>query len=263
MANSVDPSMSIGLAVPREEECNPIFLSLVLPTYNEGANIGAMVEVLVNFLEPDWSGCYELIVVDDDSPDLTWKIATELTGHYGQLRVLRRTRERGLSTAVIRGWQMAQGQILGVIDADLQHPPEILLALLGKMTQGADLAVASRHVTGGGVSEWSLFRRMLSRGAQALGLLILPEVISRLSDPMSGFFMVKRSAIANRPLSPVGYKILIEVAARGEIRCLAEVGYVFRERRSGSSKVTWRQYVEYLQHLVKLRLSLSRRFLRF
>lgn len=263
MANSFNPSMSPALAVPSWGEPSPIFLSLVLPTYNEGENIEAMVRILVELLERNWSGQYELIVVDDDSPDLTWKIATQLTQQYPPLKVLRRTAERGLSTAVIRGWQMAQGQVLGVIDADLQHPPEILLALLEEMKQGADLAIASRHVEGGGVSEWSMARRLLSRGAQMLGLLILPEVISRLSDPMSGFFMVKRRAIAHQPLSPVGYKILIEVTARGKIRWLAEVGYVFRERRSGESKVTWRQYVEYLQHLLKLRLSLSSQFLRF
>jgi dolichol-phosphate mannosyltransferase len=164
---------------------------------------------------------------------------------------------------VIRGWQAAQGEILGVIDADLQHPPEILLQLLAEMERGADLAIASRHVEGGGVSEWSMIRRFLSRGAQLLGLVILPEVINRLSDPMSGFFMVRRNAIAGVTLSPVGYKILIEVAARGKIRWIGEVGYVFRERQAGESKVTWKQYLEYLQHLIRLRLSLSSRFIQF
>ena len=96
-----------------------------------------------------------------------------------------------------------------------------------------------------------------------LGLLILPEVISRLSDPMSGYFMVRRRAIAGKPLSPVGYKILIEVVARGKVRWIAEVGYLFRERQAGESKVTWKQYLEYLQHLSRLRLSRSARFLQF
>lgn len=263
MPNVLPPPTDPNLIIVELEQPTPIFLSLVLPTFNEADNIAAMIGALTELLEPDWSGRYELIVVDDDSPDLTWKIATDLTAQYPSLKVLRRTTERGLSTAVIRGWQVAQGEILGVIDADLQHPPEILLQLLGEMAQGADLAVASRHVDGGGVSEWSIIRRFLSRGAQMLGLLILPEVISRLSDPMSGFFMVKRRAIAARKLSPVGYKILIEVTARGQIRWLAEVGYVFRERRSGESKVTWRQYVEYVQHLWRLRLSRSSRFIRF
>ena len=242
---------------------SPLKLSLILPTFNESGNISKIVKILSDLLDPAWAGRYELIVVDDNSPDRTWKIALELTEQYPQLKVLHRETEKGLSTAVIRGWQASQGEILGVIDADLQHPPEILLQLLAEMERGADLAIASRHVEGGGVSEWSMIRRFLSRGAQMLGLVILPEVINRLSDPMSGFFMVRRSAIAGVTLSPVGYKILIEVAARGKIRWIGEVGYVFRERQAGESKVTWKQYLEYLQHLIRLRLSLSSRFIQF
>ena len=238
-------------------------LSLVLPTYNESGNIQSIIEILSQLLDEVIPDRYELIVVDDNSPDRTWEIATELLPNYPQLRVMRRITERGLSTAVIRGWQVASGEILGVIDADLQHPPEILLQLLQEMERGADLAVASRHVEGGGVSEWSWIRRVLSRGAQMLGLMILPEVIGRLSDPMSGYFMVRRKSMIGRVLSPVGYKILIEVAARGKINWIAEAGYVFRERQTGESKVTWKQYVEYIQHLLKLRLSKSATFIQF
>ena len=252
------------LPISQETSDNPpLKFSLILPTYNEADNIQDIVKILSNLLDQSIAGKYELIVVDDNSPDNTWKLALELTSDYPQLRVMRRVEEKGLSTAVIRGWQVARGEILGVIDADLQHPPEVLQQLLGEMEKGADLAVASRHVEGGGVSEWSIVRRFLSRGAQMLGLMILPEVIGRLSDPMSGYFMVRRSAIAGKPLSPVGYKILIEVTARGKIRWLAEAGYVFRERQAGESKVTWKQYIEYLQHLVRLRLSLSARFIQF
>ncbi len=239
--------------------------SLIIPTFNESQNIREIIVVLSELLDRTIPADYELIVVDDDSPDLTWKLAGELMSSYPQLRVMRRATERGLSTAVVRGWQAASGEILGVIDADLQHPPEILFQLWDEMARGADLAVASRNVDGGGVSEWSILRRFLSRGAQMLGLVILPEVIGRLSDPMSGYFMVRRSAIANKRLSPIGYKILIEVVARGQIRWIAEVGYVFRERVTGTSKVTWKQYLEYLQHLIELRCSLwpIARFLRF
>ncbi len=239
--------------------------SLIIPTFNESQNIQAMIRILCELLDSILPNNYELIVVDDDSPDSTWILACKLIPDYPQLRVMRRETERGLSTAVIRGWQAARGEILGVIDGDLQHPPEILLQLWGEIQKGAQLAVASRNVEGGGVSEWSVIRRFLSRGAQVLGLIILPEVIGRLSDPMSGFFMVRRSAIVDKPLSPVGYKILIEVAARGKIKWIAESGYVFRERIAGASKVTWKQYVEYIQHLVRLRFSLwpITRFLRF
>jgi len=170
--------------------------------------------------------------------------------------VIRRQGERGLSTAVIRGWQIAQGRILGVMDADLQHPPEVVANLCKEMLRGADLGIASRHVEGGGVSDWSLARRIISRGAQMIGFMLLPEVIGRISDPMSGFFMIRRSAIQDRMLSPLGYKILVEVLGRGTVGWISEVPYTFRERVEGSSKLTNRIYFEYFQHLLRLRLYL-------
>ena len=238
-------------------------LSLVIPTFNERENIQRLVAQLGQLLDPlVQNGLlpqgYELIVVDDDSPDQTWQVAQALTPQNPTLQVMRRQQERGLSTAVIRGWQAARGEILGVIDADLQHPPEVLLSLLAQVQQGADLAVASRHVAGGGVSQWSVTRRFLSRGAQLLGLILLPSVISRVSDPMSGYFLVRRPAIAGKPLSPLGYKILLEVIGRGEIEQIAEVGYVFQEREAGQSKVTWRQYKDYIHHLLRLRVDSGR-----
>ncbi|QOV24372.1 glycosyltransferase [Anabaenopsis elenkinii] len=230
-------------------------LSLVIPTYKERDNIQKVIQILTQTLNESIPGDYELIVVDDDSPDLTWKVAQSLTQEYPQLRVMRRQQERGLSSAVIRGWQVAKGDILGVIDGDLQHPPEVLTQLLTKIAQGADLAVASRHVDGGGVSSWSVVRRFLSRGAQVLGLILLPRVLSRVSDPMSGYFMVRRHSILSVKLNPVGYKILLEVIARGNIKNISEVGYVFCERKEGESKVTWKQYLDYIHHLIRLRLS--------
>ncbi|WP_341739451.1 glycosyltransferase family 2 protein [Microcoleus sp. CAWBG640] len=233
----------------------PIYFSLIIPTYNECQNIKKIVEKLSQLLDGSLAGDYEMIVVDDNSPDRTWEVALSLTLDYPQLRVMRREHERGLSTAVIRGWQAARGEVLGVIDADLQHPPETLLNLLAEIKRGADLAAASRHVAEGGVSDWSMMRRFLSRGAQTLGLVILPGVVGRVSDPMSGYFMVRRSCIAGKMLNPAGYKILIEVLGRGDIRWIGEVGYVFQERLEGESKVTWKQYIEYLRHLLRLRFA--------
>jgi dolichol-phosphate mannosyltransferase len=243
----------------------PIYFSLVIPTYNECKNVKSIVEKLSRLLDGSIPGNYELIVVDDNSPDRTWEVAQSLTAEYPQLRVMRREEERGLSTAVIRGWQAARGEVLGVIDADLQHPPETLLQLLAEIQRGADLAAASRHVADGGVSDWSVVRRFLSRGAQTVGLLILPGVVGRVSDPMSGYFMVRRSCIAGKTMNPAGYKILIEVLGRGDIRWIGEVGYVFQERQEGESKVTWKQYIEYLRHLVRLRFARwpMGKFLRF
>jgi dolichol-phosphate mannosyltransferase len=240
-------------------------LSLVIPTFNESKNIGELVARLTEILEGPLAGAYELIVVDDDSKDRTWEVALELTRQYPKLRVMRRVGERGLSTAVIRGWQVARGSVLAVIDADLQHPPEVTAQLYEQIVRGADLAVASRNVEGGGVSNWAMHRRALSRGAQLLGLVILPNVVGRVSDPMSGYFMFHRASIAGIALNPLGYKILIEVLGRGDMGRVAEVGYVFRERTAGESKVTRQVYVEYLRHLLRLRLdSLPiARFVRF
>ncbi len=236
----------------------PVKFSLIVPTYNERDNIEKLVQQLSRVLDQVLPDDYELIVVDDDSRDRTWELASQLMASYPSLRVMRRQQEKGLSTAVIRGWQVAKGEVLGVIDGDLQHPPDIVPQLLGAIANGADLAVASRHVDGGGVSSWSLTRRILSRGAQILGLVLLPRVVSSVSDPMSGYFVVRRSAIAGQILHPLGYKILLEVLGRGEINQLAEVGYVFQEREAGRSKVTWKQYVDYLHHLLRLRLSTGR-----
>ena len=241
------------LRIPDAPPGPPLRLSLIIPTYNESKNLPVLVERLVALLDGPLPGGYELIVVDDDSPDRTWEVALQSAARFPQVRVLRRQGERGLSTAVIRGWQVARGEVLGVMDADLQHPPEVNLALWKEIERGADLATGSRHIEGGGVSDWSVLRRVLSRGAQLLGLLILPGVLGRLSDPMSGYFMVRRPAIAGVALDPIGYKILIEVVGRGRIRWVGEVGFVFRERIEGESKVTRSLYAQYLLHLLRLR----------
>ena len=269
--NSLLPVPTGPLVIPElpsaaiDSENRPLLFSLVIPTFKEAKNVAKIVEQLSNLLDEFLLGDYELIVVDDNSPDGTWEIAQKLMPLYPQLRVMRRVDEKGLSTAVIRGWQAARGEVLGVIDADLQHPPELLEKLWGEIKRGGDMAIASRHVDGGGVSDWSVVRRFLSRGAQTLGLIILPEVIGRVTDPMSGYFMVRRKCIAGREMSPLGYKIQIEVLARGRVPWIGEVGYVFQERQEGESKVTSKQYVDYIRHLIRLRFSVGpvARFFRF
>ncbi|NET53699.1 MAG: polyprenol monophosphomannose synthase [Merismopedia sp. SIO2A8] len=243
-SNSLLPVPSGTLQIPElptpsnSIEEAPIKFSLIIPTYKEAASVQTIVDQLSSLLDEALPQAYELIIVDDNSPDETWKIAQELMSKYPQLQVMRRVDERGLSSAVIRGWQASRGEVLGVIDADLQHPPELLLKLWGEIKRGGDMAVASRHVEGGGVSDWSVVRRFLSRGAQTLGLIILPGIVGRVSDPMSGYFMVRRKCLVGQKLNPLGYKILIEVLARGTVPWIGEVGYVFQERQEGESKVS-------------------------
>jgi dolichol-phosphate mannosyltransferase len=263
-APALTPSPTGPLVIGRAS-APTLRLSLAIPTLNESENIGPLLERLTELLDPVLGDRYELIVIDDDSPDRTWDIALGLAAKYPRVRVVRRQGEKGLGTAVIRAWQVARGEILGVMDADLQHPPDANLALLAEVERGADLALASRHVEGGGLSDWSMLRRLLSRGAQLIGLLMLPGVLGRVTDPMSGFFMVRRSALEGLTLAPVGYKILIEVVARARVRWIGEVGYVFRERTDGKSKVTASIYAQYLEHLIRLRLATlpSSRFFKF
>jgi dolichol-phosphate mannosyltransferase len=232
-----------------------LLLSVIVPTFNEALNIDRLVTELAQLLDEPFGQRYEIIVVDDDSPDRTWELAQKLAVTRPRLRVMRREQERGLSTAVIRGWQAARGQVLCVMDADLQHPPDVVLALYRVIERGADIAVASRHLEGGGVSDWSALRRIVSRTAQLIGLLILPGVVGRVTDPMSGYFMIRRSAIEGVELNPLGYKILIEVIARGRFPWVGEMPYVFRERVRGGSKATVRVYIDYLRHLLRLRFS--------
>jgi dolichol-phosphate mannosyltransferase len=240
-------------------------LSLVLPTYNESAHINAIVEQLVATLDGIPGLKYEIIIVDDDSPDRTWEKALQLSQKFPQARAIRRQHQRDLSTAVLQGWQAARGEIFGVMDADLQHPPETITELWGAMTRGADLAVASRNVEGGGVNDWTLPRRIVSRGAQLLGLVVVPEAAGKVSDPMSGYFMVRRSALEGRELKPLGYKILMEVLARGGVQKISEVPYVFRETPERPSKHSPAVFAQYLKHLSRLRIHLLKTspFVRF
>jgi len=238
----------------------PILLSIVLPTYNEVQNIDRAVQAVYNILKT-LQITFELIVVDDDSPDGTASRVVRLQDQLPHLRLLGRSKERGLATAVVRGWQASQGEVLGVMDADLQHPAETLPELWNAIKSGADLAIASRHVRGGGVSNWSLRRRLISRTAQFIGLLVLPEIVGRVADPMSGYFLVQRRALASVTMKPRGYKILLEVLARAHIYRTVEVAYVFRERLAEESKATWRVYGDYLIHLATLRIATLRRLL--
>jgi dolichol-phosphate mannosyltransferase len=253
------------LTIAPQEPPDVLDLSLVLPTYNESAHIDAIVGQLIAVLDGIPALRYEIIIVDDDSPDRTSEKALQLSHKFPQVRAIRRPDQRDLSTAVLRGWQLARGDVFAVMDADLQHPPETLSELWRAIRRGADLAVASRNIEGGGVSDWTLPRRIVSRCAQLLGLVVLPEVTGKVSDPMSGYFMVRRSALEGRQLNPLGYKILVEVLARGTVEKIAEVPYVFRETPDRPSKHSAAVFTQYLKHLTRIRIHLLKNstFLRF
>jgi dolichol-phosphate mannosyltransferase len=232
-------------------------LSLVIPTLNEAENITAFLRAVSDVLDAELPGQYELIVVDDNSVDGTWAVAAKAAEDVPAVRVVRRENETGLAGAVIRGWQVAGGEIVGTVNADFQHPPGVLRCMVRHLA-GADLVIASRHVDGGGCGDWDIGRRIASRGAKLLGSLIVPEIFRLAKDPLSGCYFVRRSAIAGVEFRPVGYKTLIEILVRGRVSSIRECGYQMHRRRRGFSKVGLRQHVEYIQHLVRLRRELRR-----
>jgi len=227
-------------------------LSLVVPTYNEAENIEPFLQRIRGLLDPVLGRRYEVIVVDDDSPDETWKVAAGLQDNYPQLVVLRREHERGLSSAVVRGWQVAGGGILATINADFQHPPELLPKML-ESVRASDLVIATRLCATGSFGEMPWPRQLLSRGARQAGQFLVPQIFNRVSDPLSGYYLLRREAIAGIELRPTGFKTLIEVLARGRVKTIDECAYAMQERRRGTSNVRWRDSVEYLKQLNRLR----------
>lgn len=227
-------------------------LSLVVPTFNESANIREFLSALRDQLDSAVGSAYEIIVVDDDSPDGTWEIASAMIPEIPQLRVIRRQREQKLAAAVIRGWQAARGEFLGTINADFQHPPSLLPAMIAQL-EGSDLVVASRFAEGGGLGDWAMHRRINSSMAHWLGSQLLPQAFARTSDPLSGFYLVRRQAIAGVELRPLGFKTLMEIMVRGRIGVIRETSYEMRARQRGSSKLKFRHWFDYAFHLLRLR----------
>ena len=187
----------------------------------------------------DW----ELIIVDDGSPDGTADLA-ESYADVHPVRVVRRPGKAGLASAVLAGFAQARGDVLLVMDADLSHPPEAVPRLTMAIADGADLAVGSRYVTGGGTEDWPLRRRVVSRAACLLGNVLVP-----IRDCTSGFFAIRKSALDGVKLNPIGFKIGFEVMARAHYKKAVEVPYVFRDRELGKSKFGRREIGQYLVQL--------------
>ncbi|MDD5127810.1 MAG: glycosyltransferase [Dehalococcoidales bacterium] len=222
-------------------------ISIIVPTYNEADAVTPLVERLHKVLS---SYNYEVVFVDDDSKDGTAAKIKALAGKY-PVRVIVRQGKRGLATAVVDGLPYAEGRIIGVMDADLQHPPEVVPALLKAIEDGADLAVASRYVKGGGWADQDFLRGLISKGATFIAHLFLPSS-RRISDPMSGFYLFRKESVDGVALKPRGYKILLEMAAMGRFGRVADVPFIFESRRLGKSKLNARQQIEYLNHIFSL-----------
>ena len=229
-------------------------LSLIVPTYNEAENLPELIKRVRSAME---GHSFELIVVDDDSPDHTAEVVERLKSEC-PIKLVVRNGERGLSSAVVTGFRHATGSVFGVIDADLQHPPELVPAMLNEIRRGADLAVGSRYSPGGVEAGGDTVRRAMSRTATFLGRLLVTSAKST-PDPLSGFFLLRRDVVDGVELKPVGYKILIEVLARGRVRRVKSLPYVFQPRKRGDSKFGYRERAKYLGHILRLAFAEFRR----
>jgi dolichol-phosphate mannosyltransferase len=230
-------------------------LTVIIPTFNEEENITAIIGAVNEiFLRSSIHG--EVLVVDDSSKDRTIEIVQEIAGQNDNVRLIVRREDHGLSQSVVEGFGAARSEILQVIDADFSHPPELIPHFYEAIRHGADIAIGSRYMKGGDIEQWPLARRVISLGATVFGRILFPEV----TDPVSGFFAVRREVVFGAPLAPRGYKILMEVLGRGRWHSFVEIPFVFKDREEGTSKLRPDTMVDYLRQCAGIaRFSISRR----
>jgi dolichol-phosphate mannosyltransferase len=220
---------------------------VVVPTYNERDNIVELIRRIDNALK---GIDYEVVVVDDNSPDGTADVAEGLSKDY-PVRVVRRPGKLGLATAVLDGVRSSRGDYVVVMDADLQHPPEVIPKMYEELIKGYDIVIASRYVVGGSVGGWGLTRRLISKTAILIAKLLIPKVRG-IEDPISGFFMFRKEVLEGVSLSPKGFKILLEVLVKGRYSRVSEVPYTFGVRVRGTSKLSSKELINYITHLLTL-----------
>lgn len=209
---------------------------VIIPTYNEADNIGRLIRKLKNIY------IKHIVVVDDNSPD-----GTAVKAKAAGARVIVRTTEKGLSSAVIKGIrETTEGNIV-VMDADLQHPPEMAWKLAIALGPH-DLVIGSRHTYGGGIIGWSIIRRLVSWAANLLAYPLVPKI----KDRSTGLFGFRRKCVDANKLNPLGFKIALEVMIKGAFDSVVEVPYVFVPRLRGESKLKGRQITEYIKQLAQL-----------
>jgi dolichol-phosphate mannosyltransferase len=241
VVTSISPSPA-GLAEPARKPS----VTVVVPTYREVENIPHLVERLRKVRE-EASLELELLIMDDDSGDGTDRAVDSLAMHWVTL-VTRKT-NRGLSYAVLDGLRRATSEVVVVMDADLSHPPETIPKMLNELAKGAEVVVGSRFAEGGTTADdWGFFRWLNSRVATLMALPLTP-----LSDPMSGFFAMRRETFAaGRDFNPIGYKVLLEIVIKCRCRQVLDIPIHFDNRRYGESKLSFREQLKYIQHLRRL-----------
>ena len=224
-----------------------MIFSLIIPTFNESENISILVEQIdITFRQANIEG--EIIIIDDNSPDKTWEVADNLKQKFKNLTVLRRLNKKGLSSAVLDGFKLADSEIIGVIDADFSHPPEKIPELIKPILDGkSDFVIGSRYVEGGSVENWPLNRKIASYIAR-----LFVKGLTDVKDPMSGFFILKKNVMEDVDISPKGFKIGLELIVKGKYKKLTEVPITFRDRKYGNSKLGVNIILEDAIHIFNL-----------
>ena len=221
----------------------PPALSIIVPTYNERDRLPELVTAIFDaYASEGLSG--ELVIVDDNSPDGTGALAEELAASRA-IQVVHRAGKLGLGTAVVEGFAAAQAPIVGVIDADMSHPPALLPRMFAAMQRfSADAVVASRYVPGGGTRNWPAGRLLMSKLA-----CVMARGLTPVADATSGFFLIRRDLARGVRISAGGFKICLELLVRGEPARIVEVPYVFVGRTAGESKMNLKEALGYLAQL--------------
>lgn len=229
-------------------------LSVIIPTYNERDNLEPLMGEFSR-LANRWDRRFEILLVDDGSPDGTAESATRVGAAHGlTVKVIRRPGRRGMGRAVVETIPLCAGDIVCVMDGDLSHPPSLIPRLVATL-DGVDGVVASRFIAGGTIGSWTYGRRVLSLGARSLTRVLLRPPCR---DPLSGFFVFRRSYLAGVQITGMGSKPLLEILVRGN-PAVREVPYEFRDRVHGESKLTLGGSLEFLWLLVRLRFASSQR----
>jgi len=223
-------------------------ISIIVPALNEAANLRALTQRIAAAMA---GRRYEILIIDDNSKDATPTVCAELASDFPLELVVRTKPINGLGGAVLHGFSVARGDILVVMDADLQHPPEKLPELIAPIESGeAEFVLGSRHVPGGSTGEtWGAFRKLNS----SVATMLARPFSGNAQDPMSGFFALRRETFKRAErLMPLGYKIGLELICKCRVQKVTEIPIHFAERTAGESKLSLREQFRYLEHLSRL-----------
>jgi len=217
-------------------------VSLIIPTYNEAKNIPFLIEEIFASVNKSKINL-EFIIVDDNSPDGTGKIAEDLSDKY-PIRVIHRAGKLGLGTAVIEGFKLSDREYVGVMDGDTSHDPSILNRMIVSLTDN-DIVMGSRFKEGSKVEKWGLHRRMISGAG-----VFMAKILAGVDDPLSGYFFMKKEVVEGINLKTKGYKILLEILVKGNYDKVEEFPYTFRMRKYSTSKLNAKEFLLFLGQIV-------------